>query len=357
MMIKNVNSGLFLEIFNANTTTSGVVDQWASTGCTCQEWTLVSTGVSPYPAPLSVSGSGIFAHDPNMIKTTAGTYWLYGTHNTLAESTNRTSWTAQSAGDINPDFSWWHTINTTGTGGRTDIWAPNVMFANSKYYQYYSIPFEPHSGAQAVIALATSTSPNGPWTDAGQIIESCGTTSGCTNTYNAIDPASFIDSTGKWWMVFGSWNDGIHVLQLNATTGLRISSTSPLTTVAVRGTTAVSTGEEGAFIYPHGGMYYYFASINVCCNGVSSTYRTIVGRSSSPTGPYLDKGGLALTSSGGTILISSHGNVNGPGGESVLTDGANSILVYHYYDGNNNGTPTLGLNTITWGSDGWPTIQ
>jgi arabinan endo-1,5-alpha-L-arabinosidase len=51
----------------------------------------------------------------------------------------------------------------------------------------------------------------------------------------------------------------------------------------------------------------------------------------------------------------------GPGGQSVFTDTVNGIsvptLVYHYYDGNNGGTPTLGINRLAFTADGWPYVQ
>jgi arabinan endo-1,5-alpha-L-arabinosidase len=274
-----------------------------------------------------------------------------------------TTFTAVSQGIFASDFSWWASKNTTGTGGRTDLWAPSVMYANGKYYQYYSIPIYDtpsiagtNKGAEAVIALATSTSPTGPWTDAGQIIASCGTTTGCTTGFNAIDPAPFIDSSGKWWLSFGSWNDGIHILQLDPTTGLRLTSNTTLYNIAAR-----AAGEEGSFIFPWtvGGTtyYYYFAPINTCCAGTASTYRIIVGRSTSPTGPFLDRGGVDLMSGGGTILLSSHGQYYGPGGQSVMNVSGTPWLVYHYYDGNANGAPKLGLNALSFDSSGWPVVN
>ena len=33
------------------------------------------------------------------------------------------------------------------------------------------------------------------------------------------------------------------------------------------------------------------------------------------------------------------------------------LLVYHYYDGNNNGTPTLGINLLGWDPRGWPYVR
>lgn len=357
-VIKNGNSGLYLQ-----SDASGVITQTARAATSkLQEWTITTTTDLSYPLPKTVSGTGVGVHDPNMIQDTAGTFWLYGTHNTLASSTDMVNFTAVSVGDISPDFSWWASKNTTGTGGRTDIWAPSVMYASGKYYQYYSIPIYDtpsqagtNKGAEAVIALATSTSPNGPWTDVGQIIASCGTTAGCTTTFNAIDPAPYIDASGKWWLTFGSWEDGIHVLQLDPSTGLRLASNPTLYNIAKR-----TAGEEGPFIFPYtvGGTlyYYYFAPINVCCSP-SSPYRIIVGRSTSPTGPFLDRGGLDLVNGGGTILLSTHGTIVGPGGQSVTLVGTQPVLVYHYYDGAANGAPKLGLNNLKFDADGWPFVQ
>lgn len=373
-LIQNVNSHLFLEDRNSDITTSAVIDQTArptsGTACTCQEWALTSTGNQAYPAPLTVSGAGTAVHDPYMLKDPSGTYWLYGTHNTLASSPDMVNFsfsqncTAQEKGgypfcpDIGPDFSSWIGLQTPpswNNGLNTDLWAPDVLYANSTYYQYYAIPIEPHSGPQAIIALATSANPNGPWADAGVIIQSDGTAAGSTTTFNAIDPAPLVDAAGNWWLVFGSWTDGIHIIQLDPTTGLRLTSNTTLYTIAQRGNP--SAGEEGPFIYPYNGWYYYFAPINVCCSGVASTYRIIVGRSQNATGPYLDRGGLDLMQGGGTILLSAHGNINGPGGQSVFTDGAVPTLVYHYYDGNNSGAPTLGINRLGFDSSGWPFVR
>ncbi|MEI9904757.1 MAG: family 43 glycosylhydrolase [Asticcacaulis sp.] len=318
-LIKNVNSTLYLTADSSGAVTQG---SRTASGVT-QEWTVTTTTTAAYPAPRTVTGGGIAVHDPNMIVDGAGKLWLYGTHDTLASSTDETAFSSVSTGIFATDFAWWASKNTTGGGGRTDLWAPSVMFANGKYYQYYSIPIYDipgtagtNNGAEAVIALATSPNPDGPWTDAGQIIASCGHTSGCTTGFNAIDPAPYIDASGKWWLSFGSFEDGIHVLALDPSTGLRLASDMTLRDIAKRG-----AGEEGSFILPWtaGGTtwYYYFASINVCCSA-TSPYRIIVGRSASPTGPFLDRGGLDLHNGGGTLLLSAHGHVQGPGGQSVV---------------------------------------
>ncbi len=367
-LIKNHYSGLYLEDANSGSTSSATIDQGArattGTGCTCQEWTLTATTNSPYTAPMTVQGSGIYVHDPYMLQDQSHVYWLYGTHNTLAKSTDLKTFTTASP-DINPEPSWWTSIFSPSQGA-PDMWAPDVLYANGIYYQYYAVPVEPDSlGGEAIIGLVTSTSPSGPWTDKGWIIQSWSNSStpisgfGFTanSTYNAIDPAPFVDTQGNWWLVWGSWFDGTHIIQLDPSTGLRLASNTQIYDVAFR-----YWGEEGPFIYYWNGYYYYFASINPCCSSTSA-YRIIYGRSTSPTGPYLDRGGVDLHNNGGTVLLSGHGNIVGPGGESIFTDtGADGTasqptLVYHYYDGNNNGTPTLGINRLAFTPDGWPYVQ
>jgi arabinan endo-1,5-alpha-L-arabinosidase len=409
-LIKNHYSGLYLQDDGSNTSSSATIDQGARSsavaGCTCQEWTLTKTTSKVYSSPLTVTGTGIYVHDPNMIQDpVTGVYWLYGTHQTIAYATslsdtasNTFTYTTASTADgacgssnandqvgddwltldahcalIGPDFNSWTGLQlpkSDNNGGNTDIWAPSVMYANNKYYQYYSIPVEPDTvGGEAIIGLATSSTAFGPWTDQGWVTRSWSNTTNTPisgfgfvagTTFNAIDPASYIDASGNWWLVYGSWFDGTHIIQLNTSTGLPSTTNTTITNAAFR-----YWGEEGPFIYPYvvngTQYYYYFAPINPCCSA-TSTYRMIYGRSTSPTGPFLDRGGVNLESNGGTILMSTHDNIVGPGGQSVFTDtgasGTASLptLVYHYYDGNNNGTPTLGINRIAFTTDGWPYI-
>ena len=400
-LLKNVNSNLYLEDANSGTSSSATI--WQNTrattgaGCTCQEWKVTQTTTAAYPMPMTVTGTGIYVHDPNMLVDSSGTYWLYGTHQTIAYSTDLSTFTYTTGSTpqgacnsttggqwlvqdkhcpiIGPDCESWTGLQSPpsdNNGANTDVWAPSVMFANGTYYQYYAIPVEPDTaGGEAIIGMATSTTPYGSWTDGGFIVSSWSNTTNPPitsnygwnfvegTTYNAIDPAPFVDANGDWWMVFGSFFDGTHLIQLDPSSGQVKSGTSMTGIIATR-----YGGEEGPFIYPwvvNGTQYYYyFASANVCCSATSA-YRIIVGRSTSPTGPFVDRGGLDLTADGGTILLSTHANIVGPGGESVFTDTAGGAqtptLVYHYYDGNNNGTPTLGINRLAFTSDGWPYVQ
>src|SRR5690606_24356733 len=91
-----------------------------------------------------------------------------------------------------------------------------------------------------------------------------------------------------------------------------------------------------------------------CCRGVDSFYSVHVGRSTSLTGPYRDAAGVDLLAGGGTTLTGSYDDVVGPGHGSVLADGADWLLVHHYYDRANQGAPTLSIRPLLWGPDGWP---
>ena len=61
-----------------------------------------------------------------------------------------------------------------------------------------------------------------------------------------------------------------------------------------------------------------------------------------------------LFRSGATQVLASNGDERGPGGQSVVRDGRRMLLVYHYYDGKDNGNAKVRVRLLTWTSDGWP---
>ncbi|WP_399144614.1 hypothetical protein [Streptomyces sp. MK7] len=73
-------------------------------------------------------------------------------------------------------------------------------------------------------------------------------------------------------------------------------------------------------MFRHGDYHYLYVSFDHCCRGAQSTHRVMVGRSTSVTGPYHDRNGVAMTSRGGTGILASHGSIHGPGGQGVLAD-------------------------------------
>ena len=355
-LIKNVNSGYYLQDDGSGTNSSATIDQGARsssvTGCTCQEWAITSSGTAAYSNPIAVSvlygstgdSSTIGIHDPTMLKA-GSTYYLFSTHSLIHAHTSTDRVNFSDDGYALPSLPSW-TNSYTGSSG--DLWAPDASSHNGAYWLYYAASTSGSTNSAIGLAISPSGAP-GTFVDSGSAIY---TSANCSGS-NAIDPASVVDASGNAWLAFGSWSKGIQIVPVSNTTGIPTGASCTQLAYHPSG-----TGIEGSSIYQHGGYYYLFASIDTCCKGSDSTYRIIVGRSTSITGPYTDRGGVALTSGGGTVLLSAHGNINGPGGQTVYPDTDGDVLVYHYYDGNNGGNPALGINLLGWAAaDDWPYIQ
>jgi arabinan endo-1,5-alpha-L-arabinosidase len=353
-LIRNVNSGLYLEDAGSGTTSSATIDQGArattGSGCSCQEWTVTDTGNPAYPMPEAVNVSYIAPdsntigiHDPSMVQI--GAAWdLFSTHGLLHEHQSTDLVNFSDGGFALGALPSW---TNTYTGGSGDLWAPDASVHNGEFWLYYAA--SSFGSTNSAIGLAvSSTGQPGSFADSGAAIY---TSADCAGS-NAIDPSSVVDTSGDAWMAFGSWSSGIQIVPVDNNTGIPNGTACAQLAFHPSG-----TGIEGSYILPYGGFYYLFASIDTCCQGVTSTYRIVVGRATSIAGPYTDRGGLALTQGGGTIVLSAHNNINGPGGESVLTVTSGPLLVYHYYDGNNSGDPALGINQLGWTSDGWPYVE
>jgi arabinan endo-1,5-alpha-L-arabinosidase len=294
-----------------------------------------------YPNPGTVTGS-TGAHDPAMVKRPTGGYLLAvtGPGITLKTSSDRIAFA--NAGRVWPNGAPW---TTPFTGGDPNLWAPDLTFRNGQYYLYYSA--SSFGSQNSAIFLATSTTgASGSWTNRGLVISSNG-----SNNYNAIDPNLIVDQQGQWWLSFGSFWTGIKMIRLDPATGLRSTSDTGVRSLASRpGSTAI----EAPFIFRHGSFYYLFVSFDLCCRGANSTYRIMVGRSTSLTGPYTDRNGTPMTSGGGTQVLARHDSIIGPGHQAVLSDVDGTVLVYHYYT--SSGAARLGINLLGFDSAGWPFV-
>ncbi|GAB7040060.1 MULTISPECIES: arabinan endo-1,5-alpha-L-arabinosidase [Catenuloplanes] len=299
-----------------------------------------SANAATYPGPGVVTGS-TFAHDPAMVKRPAGGYLLAVTAPGigLKTSTDRTAFA--DAGVAFPNGAPW---TLPYTKGDTNLWAPDLTYRNGQYWLYYSA--SSFGGNTSAIFLATSTTgAAGSWVNRGLVIESRS-----TDTFNAIDPNLFIDGDGSWWLSFGSFWGGIKMIRLNGGTGLRTPTDTAVRPLAERFVNSKSV--EAPFVYKRGGYYYLFVAFDLCCRGASSTYRTMVGRAKSITGPYVDRNGTPMTAGGGTEIMATHDAVHGPGHPAVLRDGDQDVLIYHYYTPA--GDAKLGINLLRWDSAGWP---
>ncbi|KAK0739488.1 putative Arabinan endo-1,5-alpha-L-arabinosidase [Apiosordaria backusii] len=301
---------------------------------------IASSIARQYVGPGLVNGD-TFIHDPTVVKTPEGTYLAAytGDYVQLKTSTDRTTW--RNAGAAFPNGAPW---TTPYTGGAKNLWAPDLTYANGQYYLYYSA--STFGSSRSAIFFATSrTGASGSWTNHGLVIESH-----ANSNYNAIDPNLIIDAQGRWWLSFGSFWSGIKIVELDRNTGKPINSNN-LISIASRPDNGGAV--EAPVIIRRGNYYYLWVSFDRCCNGAASTYRIMVGRSTSVTGPYVDKAGKSMMQGGGTQMLASHGSIHGPGHNAVFADGDGDVLVYHYY--RNDGVAQLGINLIRY-DNGWPVI-
>jgi arabinan endo-1,5-alpha-L-arabinosidase len=243
---------------------------------------------------------------------------------------------------------------------KLDVWAPDVHRFNGRFWCYYSVS-EFATNHSAIGLLSCSSLAKGDWRDDGFVISSVSAAqaraasnpetrldpSG-TPWFNTIDPSLATDVSGAPWLVFGSWFDGIHVVRLDPAT---MKPSGAPYSIAYK-----PNGIEAPNIVRHRGFYYLFVSIDKCCQGVKSTYKIAYGRSTGITGPYVDQAGVPMLSSGGSILIAGGPRWKGPGGQTVYENSNGWIVVYHSYDAENKGAPTLRIGDLYWDADEWPTI-
>jgi arabinan endo-1,5-alpha-L-arabinosidase len=264
----------------------------------------------------------------------------------MFRSTDLVHWTYQ--GDALPTRPSW----VAASGG---LWAPDVVFAGGQYRLYYAAS-DTVSGGSAV-GVATSSSPLGPWTDAGAPVVPPQETTGDKRW--EFDP-DVITVGSKSYVYFGSYFGGIHAREL---------STDGLSSVASTETSiAIDNRYEGALIVKHAGWYYFLGSATNCCAGPLTGYSVFAARSRSPLGPFVDRDGVSILAGrvGGTPVLSQNGNRwVGVGHNTVLTDYAGQDwTIYHavdrtdpYYTSDVGYTkrPAL-LDPLDWKS-GWPVVR
>jgi arabinan endo-1,5-alpha-L-arabinosidase len=286
-----------------------------------------------------LSGS-LGAHDPTIIKE-GNTWWCFATGFgvPIKSSSDGLRW-SQSGRLFDSELPWWRTY--APAMGNVDVWAPDLHRFGGRTWCFYSVSEFGRNNSAIGLKSCTSIAA-GDWRDDGLVISS---SSGSQN-YNAIDPNLTIDASGNPWLAFGSWFDGIHVVQLDPGT---MKPTGTIYSIAQR-----SNGIEGSNIVYANGYYYLFVSIDICCQGVNSTYKIAYGRSRSITGPYVDKNGTLMLNGGCTLLEVGGDRWKGPGGEDVYQNGSAWVIARHAYDAFNNGTPTLLINDLYWDAASWPT--
>lgn len=308
-------------------------------------------------AQYPLSGETDPVLDPSIIRQ-GSTYYAFSTDVVgFASSGNlpihcsqdKVNWTA--CGSVFDAIPAWVKQQVPGVLG---LWAPDISYFNGEYHLYYNGSLL-HTN-QTVIGLATNVTldPSDPaykWVDRGMVMQSR-----TQDDFNALDPNIFVDGDGSVWLTYGSYWSGIKQRQIDASTGMLLASNPSRFDLATR-PGVPDDAIEGASLVHHGDYYYLFVSVDHCCEATSAedNYKQVVGRSTSPHGPFVDEAGTPMMQGGGTILLQGDGTWNAPGGGTAYLDAesGDSLLIFHAQNLNQGGTPYAWVKNMTWTGD-WP---
>ncbi|SMB80034.1 glycoside hydrolase family 43 protein [Deinococcus hopiensis] len=268
-------------------------------------------GTGPKPAPATTFRNPVIDEnfpDPFLLRV-GSTYHAYATNSSNANVPHAVSpdlvhWQMQA--DAMPVLPAW------AKGGRT--WAPEVAQIGKRYVLYFTAQ-DAESGRQCVGAAAAAA-PEGPFQGQPRPIV-CQVGEG-----GSIDASPFTDADGKRYLLWK--NDGnccnqltnIYLQPLSAD-GLKVTGKA----TALINNFEIWEGNvvEAPTLYRAGGVYYLLYSAGPFD---SDLYAVGYATATRVTGPY--------RKAADNPVLSSKGQVAGPGHQSVVKDGAGQTwLVYH----------------------------
>lgn len=294
--------------------------------------------------------------DPTIIRGEDGWFYAYGTENTWYNSVHHVVPIIKSKDLVN-----WYLVGDAflhkpswKEGG---IWAPEITRIGNIYYLYYA--FSTWGDQNAAIGFATSPSPSGPFTDQGKLFNSDE-----IGVFNSIDPSIF-RYENKVYLIWGSLGGGIYGIELSAD-GRKILGTK----FQIAGNSF-----EAAYIYQKDSRFYLFLSTASCCEGASSVYRVVAGRSENFKGPYFTESGKSLLLYNNSwyppfvdkiegVVLQGNLKIAGPGhnGQIINDDNGTDWFIYHAIQRSNPLLPDgatrrpLFIDKIEW-ANGWPIIN
>lgn len=276
--------------------------------------------------------------DPTIIQGDDGYFYLYATEDIrnvpIHRSKNLLDWKL-----IGTAFTDSTRPNFEPNGG---IWAPDINQIGNRYVLYYSMSVWGGEWTCG-IGVATADKPEGPFTDQGMLFRSNG-----IGVQNSIDPF-YIEEGDKKYLFWGSFR-GIYGIELSDD-GLSVKKGSEKKQIA-------GTAYEGTYIHKRGNYYYLFASVGTCCEGLKSTYTTVVGRSDRLFGPYMNRTGETMMNNHHEVLIHKNDAFVGAGHNSEIVSDAkgNDWFFYHAVSAKHPEGRVLMMDRIDW-VDGWPSVK
>ena len=264
----------------------------------------------------------------------------------LLQSTDFFHWQPAGSALIRPD----HNLGT-------HFWAPEVAFAEGRFYLYYSVG---RGDANHQLRLAIGDRPQGPYRDGGRSLLDP------IRCPFAIDAHPFQDEDGRWYLFYAK-----DFLEQSADqrpgTGLMVAPMADMTSLINDGVMVLRARHdwqrfqinrakygaiwdwhtlEGPCVRKHDGLYYCFYSAG-CWQDES--YGIDYAVAEHVLGPYSDRG----NDSGPRVLRTVPGHVVGPGHNSIVIgpDGQTDYLAYHAWDKHQKAR-LLFLDKLRWTPEG-----
>ena len=239
-------------------------------------------------------------------------------------------------------------------------WAPEIAEDRGRFFIYYTArkkaPEAPAASAPPsasappatgplCVAVATATSPGGPYTDHGPMV--------CQEA-GSIDAVPITDEKGARYLV---WKEDGN--SRKKPTPLWAQPLSEDGTKLIGEPREILRNEapweahliEGPFIQKRNDWFYMFYSADACC-GRRCNYKLGVARSRALLGPWERHPKNPILAANETWKCPGHGSV-------VSLPDNRTFLLYHAYDPTGfqyTGRQGL-LDEVTWGADGWPAIN
>ncbi len=340
----------------------------------------------------------VSVHDPSIIRTPEGMYYIIGSHMGGAKSADLMRWT-QVGGSVQdqPYFSniTEELAEALDWGDTETFWAGDYLqLPDGRYLMYYCVC--QGSCPQALIGYAVADSPEGPFTDLGVLRRSNGYGQAydpgdgstiyfdITNMPNCVDPNVFYDKEGRLWMVYGSYSGGIFILEMNPEDGSILPRAQQPSTIAEnwpygQRLAGGSCDMEAPYILysPETDYYYLFLSMGGLAQ--QDGYNLRVARSTTPYGPYYDEKGqniLYARGSNSTMyryglkIMGNHRFLPGEGEEGTAGDymspGHNSayydpqtkqyFLIFHTRFSATGEYHEVRVHPMQMNADGWPVV-
>ena len=269
-----------------------------------------------------------YIHDPSTIMECDGKYYTFGT----------------GGGGLISEDGWTWKSGAVRPGGGA---APDAIKIGDRYLIAYSATGGGLGGGHSgkVLTMWNKTlDPNSPDFKYTEPIEVAA--SEYDEDCDAIDAGLLMGPDGRLWLTYGTYFGFIRQIELDPKTGARKEGSEPID---------VAIDCEATTMMYRDGWYYLLGTHGTCCDGVNSTYNIVVGRSKSPTGPFIDNMGRDMLRGGGKMVVAAEDRAMGAGhfGRWIDSEGVEKMSFHWEADLDQGGRSVLAIRPIVW-KDGWP---